>query len=174
VQVVKGVDPRPVKPLNSTTKPVTPIAKSVEPEQVAPVEPRVVTVTNPPQADTRVGTQSPLDRTTPGIKPRPKHQPVPAYKPPPPPPDPKPAIKEPEPIKPVLPATGSILIKSAPPFAALTINGKPQGETPMNAWMDVPTGKCHIEIVHRLTPPFDTTISVSAGSRQEFKFKLDR
>ncbi len=71
-------------------------------------------------------------------------------------------------------STGTILVKSAPPFAALTINGKPQGETPMNAWLDVPVGKCHIEIVHRLTPPFDTTITVTPGSRQEFKFKLDR
>lgn len=83
-------------------------------------------------------------------------------------------------VKPVIepttapPSTGALLVKSAPPFAALTINGKPQGETPMNAWLEVPVGKCHIEIVHRLTPPFDTTITVTPGSRQEFKFKLDR
>jgi hypothetical protein len=69
---------------------------------------------------------------------------------------------------------GFVLIKSAPPFAALTINGRPQGETPMSSWLEVPAGKCHIEIVHRLTPPFDTVISVSPGTRQEFKFKLDR
>jgi hypothetical protein len=71
-------------------------------------------------------------------------------------------------------ATGFVLIKSAPPFAALTINGKPQGETPMNAYLEVPVGKCHVEIVHRLSPPFDTVINVTAGFRREFKFKLDR
>ncbi len=70
--------------------------------------------------------------------------------------------------------TGFVLIKSAPPFAALTINGKPQGETPMNAYLEVPVGKCHVEIVHRLSPPFDTTINVTPGYRREFKFKLDR
>ena len=70
--------------------------------------------------------------------------------------------------------TGFVLIKSAPPFAALTINGKPQGETPMNAYLEVPVGKCHIEIVHRLSPPFDTVLSVTPGFRREYKFKLDR
>ncbi len=69
---------------------------------------------------------------------------------------------------------GFVLIKSAPPFAALTINGRPQGETPMSSWLEVPAGKCHVEIVHRLTPPFDTVIMISPGSRQEFKFRLDR
>jgi serine/threonine protein kinase len=75
---------------------------------------------------------------------------------------------------PAEPQTGFVLIKSAPPFAALTINGKPQGETPMNAYLEVPVGKCHIEIVHRLSPPFDTTLTVTPGFRREFKFKLDR
>jgi hypothetical protein len=70
--------------------------------------------------------------------------------------------------------TGFVLIKSAPPFAALTINGKPQGETPMNAYLEVPVGNCHVEIVHRLSPPFDTVIKVTPGFRREFKFKLDR
>ncbi|MEO6097724.1 MAG: serine/threonine-protein kinase [Fibrobacteria bacterium] len=70
--------------------------------------------------------------------------------------------------------TGFVLIKSAPPFAALTINGKPQGETPMNAFLEVPIGKCHVEIVHRLSPPFDTVIMVTPGFRRDFKFKLDR
>jgi hypothetical protein len=71
-------------------------------------------------------------------------------------------------------ATGFVLIKSAPPFAALTINGKPQGETPMNAFLEVPVGKCHVEIVHRLSPPFDTIINITPGFRREFKFKLER
>jgi PEGA domain len=165
--VVVATDPKP-KTLNSTAKPVTITPKPVEPK---PVEPTLVTTPKPVEPEIRVGNQSPLDRKPTGIKERPK--PVQPYKPPPPP-DPKPEFKNPEPVKPVLPSVGSILIKSAPPFAALTINGKPQGETPMNAWMEVPVGKCHIEIVHRLTPPFDTTITVTAGSRQEFKFKLDR
>ena len=73
-----------------------------------------------------------------------------------------------------VPMTGTILIRSAPPFAAITINGKPQGETPMNSPLEVPVGRCHIEIVHRLTPPFDTTITITPGSKQDFKFKLDR
>jgi hypothetical protein len=60
--------------------------------------------------------------------------------------------------------TGFVLVKSAPPFAALTINGKPQGETPMNAFLEVPVGKCHI----------DTTLNITPGFRREFKFKLDR
>ncbi len=71
-------------------------------------------------------------------------------------------------------ATGYILVKSAPPFAALTVNGKPQGETPMNAYLEVPVGKCHIEIVHRLSPPFDTVLTITPGFRREYKFKLDR
>jgi hypothetical protein len=84
-------------------------------------------------------------------------------------------VKTPAPApEPAAPKTGFILVKSAPPFAALTINGKPQGETPMSSWLEVPAGKCHIEIVHRLTPPFDTVITVSTAMRREFKFKLDR
>ena len=79
-----------------------------------------------------------------------------------------------ETTSPSLEATGFVLVKSAPPFAALTINGKPQGETPMNGYLEVPVGKCHVEIVHRLSPPFDTIINVTAGFRREFKFKLDR
>ena len=86
---------------------------------------------------------------------------------------PGPAVAQPKEI-PAAEQTGFVLIKSAPPFAALTINGKPQGETPMNAYLEVPVGKCHVEIVHRLSPPFDTMITVTAGFRREFKFKLDR
>ena len=44
----------------------------------------------------------------------------------------------------------------------------------MNAFLAVPVGKCHIEIVHRLSPPFDTTLTITPGFRREFKFKLDR
>jgi serine/threonine protein kinase len=88
-------------------------------------------------------------------------------------PTPNPIDKQPV-GNPEEPQTGFVLIKSAPPFAALTINGKPQGETPMNAFLEVPVGKCHVEIVHRLSPPFDTTINITPGFRREFKFKLDR
>ncbi len=69
--------------------------------------------------------------------------------------------------------TGFVMVKSAPPFAALTVNGRPQGETPMANYLEVPVGKCHIEIIHRLHPPFDTTVNVTPGFRREFKFKLD-
>ncbi len=88
-------------------------------------------------------------------------------------PRPVPVVTPPKDV-PDAPQTGFVLIKSAPPFAALTINGKPQGETPMNAFLEVPVGKCHVEIVHRLSPPFDTVITVTPGFRREFKFKLDR
>lgn len=81
---------------------------------------------------------------------------------------------DPSPTPPPVEATGFILIKSAPPFAALTVNGKPQGETPMNAYLEVPVGKCQIEIVHRLSPPFDTVLTITPGFRREYKFKLDR
>ncbi|MDB5050652.1 MAG: hypothetical protein JWO30_3723 [Fibrobacteres bacterium] len=94
----------------------------------------------------------------------PTHHPVPHQPDPPQPKDPPPEAAQ----------TGFVLIKSAPPFAALTINGKPQGETPMNAYLEVPVGPCHVEIVHRLSPPFDTIIKVTPGFRREFKFKLDR
>ncbi|HKP97413.1 MAG TPA: protein kinase [Fibrobacteria bacterium] len=98
-------------------------------------------------------------------RPRPvPHHPVPEKNP-----LPKPAPEPQETAQ-----TGFVLIKSAPPFAALTINGKPQGETPMNAYLEVPVGNCHVEIVHRLSPPFDTVIRVTPGFRREFKFKLDR
>jgi hypothetical protein len=78
------------------------------------------------------------------------------------------------PKAPEQPQVGRILIKSAPPFAALTINGKPQGETPMSAFIEVPVGRCHIEIVHRLSPPFDTVLNITPGFQREYKFKLDR
>jgi hypothetical protein len=78
------------------------------------------------------------------------------------------------PKAPEQPQVGRILIKSAPPFAALTVNGKPQGETPMSAFIEVPVGRCHIEIVHRLSPPFDTVINITPGFQREYKFKLDR
>jgi serine/threonine protein kinase len=107
-------------------------------------------------------------RPTPQPKPNPT--PNPGYQPRPKPPDPRPIPTPP----PADAQTGFVLIKSAPPFAALTINGKPQGETPMNAYIEVPVGKCHVEIVHRLSPPFDTVITVTPGFRREFKFKLDR
>jgi hypothetical protein len=137
-----------------------------------------VATTPEPAQPIRTGLQSPLDRKTPTTQAyeaperKPVRQPTTTKRPEPEPV--RPAITKPiEQAQPVA-STGQILIKSAPPFAALTVNGKPQGETPMNSWMEVPVGKCHIEIVHRLTPPFDTTITVTAGSKQEFKFKLDR
>jgi eukaryotic-like serine/threonine-protein kinase len=120
-----------------------------------------------PSGDTPIGTQiagktGGKGRPGPEAK-TPVHRPIPVA---------DPAPKRPETNE--EPQTGFVLIKSAPPFAALTINGKPQGETPMNAFLEVPVGKCHIEIVHRLSPPFDTTLTITPGFRREFKFKLDR
>lgn len=69
---------------------------------------------------------------------------------------------------------GLLLIQSAPPFAAININGKPHGETPMHSWLEIPPGKYHLELLHRLAPPFDTDIYIFPGSRQKFKFKLER
>ena len=69
--------------------------------------------------------------------------------------------------------TGFVLIKSSPPFASITVNGAPKGETPMKDWAEVPTGKCRIVLVHRTAPSFDTTLTITAGSRQQFKFKLE-
>ncbi len=69
---------------------------------------------------------------------------------------------------------GAVLIESAPPFAAINVDGKAEGETPMKTWLELPPGKHHLELVHRLAPPFDTDIVVSPGSRRKFKFKLER
>ena len=69
---------------------------------------------------------------------------------------------------------GFILIKSAPPFAAIIINGKPAGDTPMNDYMEVPLGKCHVEVISRVFPPFDTMLTITPGFHQEFKFILNR
>ncbi|MBW8887715.1 MAG: serine/threonine protein kinase [Fibrobacteres bacterium] len=173
----KGVTPTPVTPTKvpETTNPVpsttgNPTAFTSDTQPVNPI----------PTPQSHIGTMEPANPVHYGgkvpVRPRhtgrenielhhtvathnPEPRPVPAPAP----------VHEPEAAQ-----TGFVLIKSAPPFAALTINGKPQGETPMNAYLEVPVGKCHIEIVHRLSPPFDTTIMVSPGFRREFKFKLDR
>jgi len=169
----KGVTPNPVTPpkVPETTNPVpsTDGSPTATARDTQPVNPA-------PALQPHIGTMEPVNPVHTGGKGsvRPHHtielhHTVATHTPEPHPvPIPTP-VHEPEPAQ-----TGFVLIKSAPPFAALTINGKPQGETPMNAYLEVPVGKCHIEIVHRLSPPFDTTIMVSPGFRREFKFKLDR
>ncbi len=87
----------------------------------------------------------------------------------------EPQIQRP-PAEPVAsaPKTGWIWLKSAPPFASITINGKAEGETPMSSYLEVPAGPCHIELVHRLAPPMDTTITVAPGTHGVYKFMLER
>ena len=69
---------------------------------------------------------------------------------------------------------GYLMVQSAPPFAAININGKPEGETPMKSWLELPPGKYHVELLHRIAPPFDTDITVGPGAHLKFKFKLER
>lgn len=162
----------------SPTRPMERVAGNPVPKPPQPVTPPVVLM--PPGA---IETPEPIAATTPAIpsnptpaivrnpsnqESRPNRPPV--VKPPRIPDRIAQPPRPPEPDN----QTGFVLIKSAPPFAALTINGKPQGETPMNAYLEVPVGKCHIEIVHRLSPPFDTVLNVTPGFRREYKFKLDR
>lgn len=172
-----GVPSNPVTPAK-TPEPTHPVPATAGNPTLAPQDTQPV-IPTPPPPEHRVATMEPVNpvHTVKGTV-RPHHtgheivevhHPAPQNNPEPRP-DPIPTTPKP----PEASQTGFVLIKSAPPFAALTINGKPQGETPMNAYLEVPVGKCHIEIVHRLSPPFDTTIMVTPGYRREFKFKLDR
>jgi serine/threonine protein kinase len=147
----------------------TPVVKTppktiINPVVETPIEPVTVPTTVPTTVTTSSNHNPELATTR-----------IPKTYHPPKNPDPRPLSNPLPPKEPATSeATGFVLVKSAPPFAALTINGKPQGETPMNAFLEVPVGKCHVEIVHRLSPPFDTVINITAGFRREFKFKLDR
>jgi serine/threonine protein kinase len=148
----------PAQPVQPVVQPAQPTVAAPQPAVTQPVTP-VATQAEPRQPVAQVR----HERPTPKTHPRPAETRVAATTP-----------REKDPTPPPAEETGFVLIKSAPPFAALTINGKPQGETPMNAFLEVPVGKCHVEIVHRLSPPFDTVINVTPGYRREFKFKLDR
>jgi hypothetical protein len=165
-----NTNPRP----QPTTQPVTQPVQPAQPTVATPAQPAVTTPVTPvaAQIEPREPRQ-PVEQRQPATHHQTYERPIsrPHHE------KERPAVvtpvKEKDPA-PQVEQTGFVLIKSAPPFAALTINGKPQGETPMNAFLEVPVGKCHVEIVHRLSPPFDTVINVSPGFRREFKFKLDR
>jgi hypothetical protein len=165
----RSQDAKPAPAVAAAPKEPKPAAKPPTPAPADPLaaEPALQSIPRPSATEPRAAAQRPRTAVQPKTEPRPRAQPRPAAAPRP--------VKTPAPApEPAAPKTGFILVKSAPPFAALTINGKPQGETPMSSWLEVPAGKCHIEIVHRLTPPFDTVITVSTAMRREFKFKLDR
>lgn len=157
-------------------KPVTPKPPAIaQPTPQPPPQPVATPEPTPVPEPVPTATPRPVPTPNPylGNNNRPRPRPQEEIRPVTPRPDPRPTAT-PTPVQPEPGQTGFVLIKSAPPFAALTINGKPQGETPMNAYLEVPVGNCHVEIVHRLSPPFDTTIKITPGFRREFKFKLDR
>ncbi len=89
---------------------------------------------------------------------------------------PKPAAhqaKPPEPTpssQPALPAQLKVI--SAPPFAAIIVNGNPWGETPMTQYRQVEPGKYRIELLHRHYAPVDTTIIIKSGASKTIKFIL--
>lgn len=68
---------------------------------------------------------------------------------------------------------GFVRINSAPPFASVYVNGKPEGETPME-YLSIPAGKAHIEVIHRQFGPADTLIEVRPGQKLDIKMHLNQ
>lgn|GEM_PF-4942728 len=68
---------------------------------------------------------------------------------------------------------GYLSIHSAPPFAAVFINGKSEGETPLENII-VPAGQAHIELIHRQFGPMDTVLQVSPGQKIDLKMHLNQ
>lgn len=66
---------------------------------------------------------------------------------------------------------GFVRIHSAPPFASVYVNGKAEGETPLE-YLSIPAGQAHIELIHRQFGPSDTTIEVRPGQKIELKMHL--
>lgn len=58
-------------------------------------------------------------------------------------------------------------VRSAPPFATVQANGKTIGETPIDGYVQLPAGKVHLEIIHRLYKPIDTLVYLSPTERRE-------
>jgi hypothetical protein len=58
-------------------------------------------------------------------------------------------------------------VRSAPPFATVQANGKTIGETPIDGYVQLPAGKIHLEVIHRLYKPIDTLIYLSPTERKE-------
>ncbi len=68
---------------------------------------------------------------------------------------------------------GFVRINSAPPFASVYVNGKPEGETPME-YLSIPAGQAHIEVIHRQFGPADTVIEVRPGQKIDIKMHLNQ
>jgi PEGA domain len=66
---------------------------------------------------------------------------------------------------------GFVRIHSAPPFASVYVNGKAEGETPLE-YLSIPAGKAHIELIHRQFGPSDTVIEVRPGQKIDLKMHL--
>jgi PEGA domain len=66
---------------------------------------------------------------------------------------------------------GFVRIHSAPPFASVYVNGKAEGETPLE-YLSIPAGKAHIELIHRQFGPSDTIIEVRPGQKIDLKMHL--
>jgi hypothetical protein len=66
---------------------------------------------------------------------------------------------------------GFVRIHSAPPFASVYINGKAEGETPLE-YLSIPAGKAHIELIHRQFGPADTVLDIRPGQKIELKMHL--
>jgi len=66
---------------------------------------------------------------------------------------------------------GYVKINSAPPFASVSINGKPEGETPLE-YFAIPAGPVRIECVHRQFGPVDTIIQVKPGQKIDLKIRF--
>jgi PEGA domain len=66
---------------------------------------------------------------------------------------------------------GFVRIHSAPPFASVYINGKAEGETPLE-YLSIPAGKAHIELIHRQFGPADTVLDIRPGQKIDLKMHL--
>jgi hypothetical protein len=66
---------------------------------------------------------------------------------------------------------GFVRIHSAPPFASVYVNGKSEGETPLE-YISIPAGQAHIELIHRQFGPADTIIEVRPGQKIDLKMHL--
>jgi len=66
---------------------------------------------------------------------------------------------------------GYVKINSAPPFASVYINGKAEGETPLE-YITIPAGPVRIECVHRQFGPADTVIQVQPGQKIDLKIRF--
>ncbi len=139
------------------------IAKSkMDPEKDAIC--RVSVIKKPVEVARPEPEPKPVIRTPKSVK-----QPRPVIRKDPEPKKPDPPKEEPKPE----PQAGKIKILSSPPFATIRVNGVSWGETPMNRYREVPSGKVRIELVHRLYPPLDTAINLKAGSEKSYKFRLN-